>query len=130
MMDRLTRAQENYVRAVQYLAKEDSGVRLTDIAALMRITKASTFNAVTKLEQNGFLYRDSNRLIYLTPKGEQEASRVAENFTVIHLFLTRKLNVHENTALLDAGKLEHVVSAETVDALRSFLEKSVTASAT
>lgn len=129
-MGRLTKAQEDYVQAVRYLSEKDDGVRLTDIAALMGVTKASTCNAVTKLEQGGFLYRDGNRLIYLTPEGEQEASRVADNFTTIHLFLTRKLNVDEDTALSDAGKMVHVVSAETVDALRSLLEQSLNAAST
>ena len=125
-MGRLTKAQEDYVQAVRYLSEKDDGVRLTDIAALMGVTKASTCNAVTKLEQGGFLYRDGNRL----PEGEQEASRVADNFTTIHLFLTRKLNVDEDTALSDAGKMVHVVSAETVDALRSLLEQSLNAAST
>jgi Mn-dependent DtxR family transcriptional regulator len=108
-MSRLTNAQENYVRAVQYLSKKDVSVRLTDIATLIRVTKPSTYNAITKLEQDGYLFRDGNRLIYLTTKGEQEASRVADNFTVIHLFLTRQLNVNADIALMDAGRLEHVV---------------------
>lgn len=120
-MSRLTKARENYLRAILHLTERDNGVRLTDIATLMRVTKASTCNAITKLEQDGYLYRDGNRLIYLTSKGELEASRVTDNFTVIHRFLTQKLKIDADTALLDAGRLEHDVSEETVNALRAML---------
>lgn len=120
-MSRLTKAQESYLQAVLYLAESNKGARLTDIAARMRVTKASTCSAITRLEQDGYLYRDGNRLIYLTAKGKSEAQRVTDNFTVIRLFLTQKLKIDANTALLDASRLEHDVSAETVNALRAMM---------
>lgn len=117
-MGPLTKAQENYLRAILCLAEGGAGVRLTDLAVRMQVTKASTCGAVTKLEQAGYLRRDESRLIYLTPKGEAEAYRIADTFTVIRFFLTQTLKIDADTALRDAGRLEHDVSAETVDALR------------
>lgn len=121
-MNRLTKSQENYLRTVFILSNGGGGVRLTDIAGCFGVSKASACVAVTRLEEKGFVARDVNRLISLTPSGEQEAKRVIENFTVINLFLTNKLKVDRHTALIDAGALEHVVSEETVNAMRSLLE--------
>lgn len=110
------------MRTVLILSQGEYGVRLTDIASHFGVSKASACVAITNLEKRGFVVRDANRLISLTPDGEREASRVLDNFTVVNLFLTSKLNVDPHTALMDAGALEHAVSKETVDALRMFLK--------
>lgn len=121
-MSRLTKSQANYLQTVFILGNGEDGVRLTDIASRLGISKASACVAISKLEENGFVVRDARRLISLTPDGEREAKRVIDNFTVISLFLTNKLNVDRRIALMDAGAFEHVVSAETVNALRLSLE--------
>jgi DtxR family Mn-dependent transcriptional regulator len=121
-LSRLTKSQENYLRTIYILSSQERAVRITDIASSFGVTKASASIAVTRLEKDGLVVRDSNRLISLTPDGEREARRVFENFTLINLFLTSKLKVDSNIALIDAGALEHVVSEETVDALRSFMK--------
>jgi Mn-dependent DtxR family transcriptional regulator len=121
-MSRLTTSQENYLRTVLVLSHRKGGVRQTDIAKRMGVSRPSVCTAVAKLEKDGFLVSGANRLISLAPKGEREAKRIIDNFTVINLYLTDKLNVDPCTALIDAGKLEHVVSRETVNALSALLD--------
>ena len=108
------------MRAV-YILCCGNGARLTDIANQLGVSKASACVAMTKLEEKGFVIRDAGRLIVLTPDGQREAKRVDGNFRAIYLFLTKELNVDSETALMDAGALEHVVSEVTVSALRSAL---------
>jgi Mn-dependent DtxR family transcriptional regulator len=122
-MSRLTTSQENYLRTVLVLSHENGGVRQIDIVNHLGISRPSACIAIAKLEQNGFVTRDAHRLISLTQNGEREAKRIIDNFTVINLFLTSKLNVDSHTAFMDAGKLEHVVSDETVNALRLLLDR-------
>lgn len=119
-ISRLTKSQEDYLRTIYFLSRQERGVRVTDIASSFGVTKASASIAVTKLEKEGLVVKDSNRLVSLTSDGEREASRIFDNFTVINLFLTSKLKVDSNIALIDAGALVHVVSEETVNALRAF----------
>jgi Mn-dependent DtxR family transcriptional regulator len=121
-MSWLTKSQETYLHTIYDLGRGADGVRLTDIANRLDVSKASVCAAMAKLEARGFVVRGAGRLIALTPDGAREAKRVLDNFTVVHLFLTRKLNVDSHTALMDAGALEHVVSEQTVHALRSLLE--------
>jgi DtxR family Mn-dependent transcriptional regulator len=124
-MSRLTKSRQDYLRAIFMLSDGNSGVRLTDIADCLGLSKASACVAISKLEENGFVVRAANRLITLTPDGEREAKRVIDNFTVIALFLTSKLHVNPHTAQTDAGALAHVMSEETVNALRLSLGQTV-----
>lgn len=122
MMGGLTGSQENYLRTIFILSCGNCDVRLTDIAHRLGISKASACAAVTQLAGKGLVVRDSRRLISLTPYGECEAKRIMDNFTVINLFLTSGLKIDPNTALIDADALEHVVSEETLNAMRLSLE--------
>jgi Mn-dependent DtxR family transcriptional regulator len=124
VMSRLTMSQENYLQIVLMLQKDKDGVRLTDVADRFSVSKASACIAITRLEKKGLVARNSDRLISLTPEGEREARRVASNFTLVYQVLTSCLNVDPHTALLDAGRLEHLTSAKTADALRSLLEQA------
>lgn len=119
-ISRLTKSQEDYLLTIYFLSSQEHGVRVTDIASSFGVTKASASIAVTKLKKEGFVVKDCNRLVSLTSDGEREAIRIFDNFTVINLFLRSKLKVDSNTALIDPGALVHVVSEETVNALRSF----------
>jgi len=121
---RLTKAQEDYLRTIYVLSNGQFSVRLTDIAIHRDVSKPSACQIVTTLEEKGFVIRDAKRLISLTAEGAREAKRVMDNFTVISLFLTIKLKISRHTALIDACALEHVMSEETVNALRSSLHLS------
>jgi Mn-dependent DtxR family transcriptional regulator len=121
-MSRLTTSQENYLRTIFMLYQKRNGVRQIDIAWHLGVSRPSVHTALANLEKNGFVTRNASRLISLTADGEREAKRIINNFTVINLFLTDSLNVEPHTARIDAGRLEHVVSAETVDALRLLID--------
>jgi Mn-dependent DtxR family transcriptional regulator len=120
-MRRLTKSRENCLRTVLALENGGEGARLTDVAEQLRVSKASACVTVSKLEKDGFLIKDAKRLISLTPEGKKEAKRVAGIFAAIRLFLTSELNVDPHTAMIDADALEHLVSEETVNAMRSFI---------
>lgn len=121
---RLTRSQGSYLQAIYDLARGADGVRLTDVAERLQLSKASACVAVAKLEEMGLAVRDENRRIALTPDGEREARRALDDFRVVYLFLTKKLNVDPRTARTDADALECAASEETIDALRAFLERA------
>ena len=120
-MSRLTKSQENYLKTIFLLSGNDGSVRITDIATRFGVSKASASIAVAKLEEKGFVQRDESRRVILTAKGLREAKRVADYYNVISDFLTGKLNVDLSTALIDARALEHVVSEETINAMRTAL---------
>ena len=113
----LSSSHENYLKVIYILKKESGAVRSIDIARYMGISKPSVCGAVKLLQANGCITKGSDGLIELTPDGVAEAEAVFER----HCFFEQQLvaaGVSPSQAHIDAGRLEHAVSAESFEALR------------
>ena len=119
----MTASLEDYLEAVFVLAERNSEVRLTDIAAMLNVSKPSANRAVNTLTQNGFLRHETYGAITLTPEGETYAASVLHRHKLLKHFLNDTLGVNEATAEEDACKMEHVMSAETIEKLYDYLER-------
>lgn len=119
----MTASLEDYLEAVFVLAENSGEVRLTDIAAMLNVSKPSANRAVNTLTQNGFLSHETYGAITLTPEGETYAASVLHRHKLLKHFLINTLGVNENTAEDDACKMEHVMSTETIEKLYNYLER-------
>lgn len=119
----MTASLEDYLEAVLMLSQSNSEVRLTDIAAMLNVSKPSANRAVNTLTQNGFLSHEAYGAITLTPEGETYAASVLHRHKLLKHFLNDTLGVSEATAEEDACKMEHVMSAETIEKLYDYLER-------
>lgn len=119
----MTASLEDYLEAVFVLSGSNSQVRLTDIAAMLKVSKPSANRAVNTLTQNGFLSHETYGAITLTPEGETYAASVLHRHKLLKHFLNGTLGVNEKTAEEDACKMEHVMSAETINKLYEYLER-------
>lgn len=119
----MTASLEDYLEAVLMLSQSNSEVRLTDIAAMLNVSKPSANRAVNTLKQNGFLSHETYGAITLTPEGETYAASVLHRHKLLKHFLNDTLGVNEATAEEDACKMEHVMSAETIEKLYDYLER-------
>ena len=73
--------------------------------------------AMKNLRENGYIEMDDNGHITLLPPGEEIAQRMYERHTFLSRWLTG-LGVDPKTAVEDACRIEHVISAESFDALK------------
>ena len=119
----MTASLEDYLEAVFVLSGSNREVRLTDIAAMLGVSKPSANRAVNTLTQNGFLKHEAYGAITLTPEGETYAASVLHRHKLLKHFLNNTLGVNEKTAEEDACKMEHVMSAETINKLYEYLER-------
>ena len=108
---------EDYLEAILRLCKEHGAARSVDIAAQLGVTKPSVSFAMKKLRENGYILMGDDNRITLTEAGEAIASRVWERHTLL-ISMLMKLGVSEETARIDACKIEHDLSDETFDAIR------------
>lgn len=99
------------------LKKKNGSVRSIDIANELSFSKASVSVAMKNLRENGYVTVDSNGNISLLDKGQVIAEAVLERHIIITELLKR-IGVSEETASADACKIEHVISEETLDALK------------
>ncbi|MDR2486843.1 MAG: metal-dependent transcriptional regulator [Clostridiales Family XIII bacterium] len=103
---------ENYLETILVLKQRNGSVRSIDIAAEMGFSKPSISRAVGKLRDEGYLTVEAGGFIELTEMGRGAAEQIYERHNVIADFLERELGVCRETALLDACRIEHILSEE------------------
>ncbi|MDR0405175.1 MAG: metal-dependent transcriptional regulator [Clostridiales bacterium] len=115
-------SRENYLETVFMLSKKGP-VRATDVAEMSGYSKPSVSVAVHSLENAGYIEIDENKFIHLTPKGEKIAMEVYARHKYITAFLTRALELAEDTAEADACKIEHFISTEMYEAIQKYVDE-------
>jgi Mn-dependent DtxR family transcriptional regulator len=119
--DKLTFTMENYLEAVYDLSNENAGVRLTDVAVRLDVTKSTANSAMSVLAKRKLVEAGHYRRIHLTQEGIERAVKIAEKHKIVRRFFLKALNVNLAVADADACAVEHVISDETVEAMKAFL---------
>ena len=112
---------EMYLEAILMLRKEMPQVRSIDIVNHTGYSKPSVSRAMGILKKNGYINVDEDGFITFTEMGEKHALGIYERHNVLTQLLT-KIGVDSNIAEEDACKMEHVISDETFDAIKKYLE--------
>lgn len=112
---------EMYLETIYRLGRERSCVRSIDVAEAMHYTKPSVSRAVGLLKRDGYLLVDKDGYLSLTEQGAAVAFKIYERHTVLSAAL-KALGVDDETAAEDACKIEHVISDETFDAVKKYLD--------
>ena len=75
----MRRAGEDYLQAILAIekAQDSEGVRITDIAERLSVSKPSTNRMMKHLREEGCIEQESYGDIYLSPKGWRISSRVS-----------------------------------------------------
>ena len=119
----LHESAEMYLETIYVLTQEKTNVRSIDVAEHMSYSKPSVSRAVGLLKQGGYIAVDHDGFITLTEEGLQVANKIFERHTVITQLLTR-IGISEATAAEDACKIEHVISDETFNAVKKYLDNA------
>jgi len=119
---RLQESAEMYLETIYVLSKKTGSVRSVEVAEHMGYSKPSVSRAVNLLKQNGFLIMEKDGSLSLTEDGKKTAENIFERHTVLTECLV-KIGVDRETASNDACKIEHVISPETLSAIKKFIEK-------
>lgn len=114
---------EDYLERILILSENNDELHAIDIARAMNFSKPSVSIALKKLQENKLIEIDDNLHIHLTETGRDIATKVYEKHTIISKALI-SLGVDEEIAKEDACKLEHVLSEESFDAIKNFINKN------
>ncbi|WP_426348834.1 metal-dependent transcriptional regulator [Alloiococcus sp. CFN-8] len=120
---KIQESAENYLETILMLSKKQPTVRSIDIANELSYTKASVSIAMKNLRENGYVKVDNDGYITLTEKGLTIAETMYERHTLLSNWLTQ-LGVNKETALEDACRIEHVLSSESFEAIKSHIAKN------
>ncbi len=116
-------SQEMYLEAILQLKLEMGSVRSIDVARKLDYSKPSVSRAIKLLEKNGLLVRASAGELQLTPEGQAEAERVYAAHRLLTEFFVQTLKLPKEIAEEDACRIEHVISKETMAAVKKYLEQ-------
>ena len=108
---------ENYLETILELSQQLPAVRSVDIANELGYKKSSVSVAMKNLREKGHITVSEEGFLKLTDSGRAIAEMIRERHQLLTMWLTH-LGVPEDIASEDACKLEHVLSAESFEAIK------------
>ena len=114
---------EDYLESILILQEQCGSVRSIDIVNKLGYSKPSVSIAMKNLREKGNIVVSDAGFITLTESGRQIAEMIYERHELLTECLTR-LGVDPNVAAEDACRIEHVISAESFDAIKKHISKS------
>ena len=114
---------ENYLETLLMLSEPQHQVRSIDIVNELEFSKPSVSIAMKNLRENGYIQMDRDGYITLTGQGQVIAETMYERHKFLSQWLIR-LGVDEQTAVSDACRIEHVISAKSFEAIKKHVEKA------
>ena len=114
---KIQESAENYLETILMLGHTKPHVRSIDIANELDFSKPSVSVAMKNLRQNGYIQVNGNGYITLTDAGRKIAETMYERHTMLSSWLVY-LGVDQKTAVEDACRMEHVLSADSFEAIK------------
>lgn len=123
-MTQLSYTLENYLEAIYELSRNNkTGARISDIAKRMHVSKASTNSAMNSLSEKGLIINEKYGKIFLTDKGYELSKSTSIKHQIIKEFFCDILGINMITANDDACKIEHVISGDSVAAMKKYMQQ-------
>lgn len=117
-------SKENYLETIFLLEKKLGNVRSIDIANELNYSKPSISRAVQVLKKDGFICTDKDGYIILTDNGRAKAAEIYYRHRLLTDFLIQSIGLDEETADIDACRIEHIISAVTLEKIKIYMESS------
>jgi len=122
-MGSMTQSLEDYIETVYVLVNDKGAASVRDVARMLDVKMPSVVKAIRELKGLDLVTQEPYSTIELTTKGRRVAKSILGRHTLLRSFLM-KLGVSRKAADVDACRMEHILSAETLDKIRTFTEGS------
>ena len=112
---------ENYLETILMLSKRLPVVRSVDIANELGFKKSSVSIAMKNLREKQHITVTDAGYIYLTETGKEIAEMIYERHEYLSTWL-ESMGVPKEIATEDACKIEHVISKESFEAIKTHVQ--------
>ena len=119
---KIQESAENYLETILILKQRQGQVRSIDIVNELNFSKPSVSVAMKKLRESGLIEMAPDGMITLLPEGMRIATTIYERHVLLSQYLIR-LGVDPKVAAEDACRIEHVISSESFEALKTHIKK-------
>ncbi|MGB4125473.1 MAG: metal-dependent transcriptional regulator [Firmicutes bacterium] len=121
---KIRESAENYLETILILSQRKGSVRSIDIVDELEFSKPSVSVAMKKLRKSGHIQMDADGYITLTDKGRSIAETIYERHRLLSNWLIQ-LGVNQEKAVEDACRIEHVISAESFEAIKKHVSEHI-----
>lgn len=118
----LSGSLEDYLEAILFIAQQQTTVRIKHLVSHLGVKAPSVNAALKRLEKGGYIHYRHYSHVELTPRGRREAGVILGKHRLIYRFLTNILGIHPRVAQEDACRMEHILSRDTLEGLKVFME--------
>ncbi|MEL7563774.1 MAG: metal-dependent transcriptional regulator [Dehalobacterium sp.] len=119
---KMTPSKEDYLKVMLELSGIE-GIRSTDIANALGVSKASVSRMLGVLKDEGYVIKEKYGAVTLTENGRNVATNIKRRYELLKRFLHNVLGVEVAIAAGDACRIEHLISSETADQIDRQLKK-------
>ena len=117
-----SQSKEDFLEALLMLEQSGQPLETTRVAKMLGISKPAVHQMGHELIDLGLITRVDYGDMTLTDRGREVAEKTLEKHHLLEKFLL-KLGVSEEIAKQDCCEIEHVLSEETIQKIREFVEK-------
>jgi DtxR family Mn-dependent transcriptional regulator len=121
MADHISRAVQDYLKAIHGLGGAERIVSPVDIASRLDVRAPSVTGMLKRLAEAGWITYEPGRGARLTRQGVAEARRVIRRHRLVELLLTRVLGLDWSEVDAEAEALEHAISPRLEEAIAAHL---------
>lgn len=114
---------EEYLKNMYILQKQNSEIRVTDIANKMNCSKPSVNKALNNLKEEKLINYETYGKIELTKEGENLAKKILTAYDIGYVFLKDVLGLAEESACSEAEKLKSILEDNTINNLAKYVHK-------
>lgn len=122
-MIKLTESVENYLECIFDMCEREEDGRsatLTAIAKEKNVSKPSVNKALNTLKDIHFILQEPYGKITLTKDGREHALLMKERHLGIRAFLIKVLGLEQEQADIEACRIEHVISEDTIEKMIAY----------
>ena len=118
---KLTSVMEDYLESIFDLDMKKKVVRVKDIAKEMNVKMPTVTSMLKSLSRKGLVEYEKYEYVELTKTGRAVGKEMRHRHEVLFKFLTEILNIEAKTADGEACKMEHTLSADTLQSFVDFM---------
>jgi DtxR family Mn-dependent transcriptional regulator len=104
------------------LEEEGDRITATVVARILDVSLPSASEMLKRLAAEGYLLREKNGTILLTPEGRRLAHTILRRHRLIECLLVQKLGMAWHEVHAEAHRIEHAISARVEEAMAQALE--------
>src|SRR5881227_1750651 len=105
-----TVAEQEYLEMLFWLFEAGLPMTGANLARAMQLSAPTVHEMLGRLERDGYIVRNAERLIEFTPDGRDHAARIVSRHRMIERFLTDEVGVPWDDVHEEAEHLEHAMT--------------------